>query len=139
MQNMSSIKPRRTLVRPIVDIGLSVGLLLATTIVVIADRHESQRRAKMIDVVFLLDEGPKMQTANGIELMKANCRKTVDGLKTTDCRFALVPFGGNGHADLVPSIPFTNDAEKFKDLLGNSAATDGVKPAASWSRPWRKP
>ena len=82
MQSISSIKPRRTLARLAVDIGLLAGLLLATTIVVVADRHESQLRAKMIDVVFLLDGGPKMRTANGIEPMKANCRKTVDDLKT---------------------------------------------------------
>ncbi len=129
MQNTPSIAPRRTRVRLVVDIGLFVGLLLATTVVVIADRHESQRRAKMIDVVFLLDEGPNMQTA--IERMKSNCRKTVDGLTIKDCRFALVPFGGNGDADLIPSIPFAHDAEMFKKALGQSAATHGAKPAAS--------
>ena len=139
MQSISSIKPGRTLVRLIVDIGLAAGLLSATTGVIIADRYESQRRANMIDVVFLLDEGPKMQAANGIEPMKANCKNTVDGLKAKDCRFALVPFGGNGDADLVPSLPFTRDSEAFAAALGQSAPAHGASRRRWWPRPWSKP
>lgn len=129
MQSISSYRSRRIPVRLVVDVALSVGLLLATAVAVVADRYESQRREKMLDVVFLLDEGPQMRAA--VESMKANCRKTVEGLKANDCRFALVPFDDNGDAALVPSIPFTHGAEAFQNALGEPVKIGGAKPAAS--------
>ena len=80
-----------------------------------------------------------MQSAGGIEPMKANCKKTIEGLKTKDCRFALVPFGGKGVAGLIPSIPFTHDAEAFEAALGQSAPAQLRSRRLRRSMPWSRP
>jgi hypothetical protein len=98
------------------------------------DTYESKRlitRASMVDVVFLLDQGPQMR--DGIDDLKAHCGQLAEALQAggLDCRLAVVPFGSPEGEQRIPAIPLTGDLAAFLQRLQAPPPAGAARPAAS--------
>ena len=114
------------------DVGLPAGLLAVLLVVLAIDRFISKRiadKAPIIDVVFVLDQGPAM--AGAVDAMKANCLETAAGLQAggLDCRFAVIPFGRG--ANRIPSISLTGERPVFQQRLQDAPPAGNAPPAES--------
>jgi len=130
--NSSSHDPGQSRTRqPMIDAGLLVGLLMAVVMVQFIDRSTPGVGAEKatVDLVFVIDQQPVMKSL--IDAIKANCLEKAQSLASggSDCRFAVVPFGGK--QSRVPLVPLTGDLATFKQRLMAPSDANGVWAASS--------